>query len=236
MKNNPATPALIQQQLEHANPPPPDTVMTPPDDPLAPVPRDLTAYSITTPKYSNSASCSTCGDRIAAREARARKGAKRARVMHLRCCGLTPDELAVPGWQDVSDVQRDCLVRDVYDEKEIKASDPVPQTEVEDDLAQDVTLESELWTFDEVEWHETTQDATTIKYVPVQVRPAVAKLHERVATGLDPGRCVPGNSSSPWTECSSTPQTPNGPTTQASPRQSGPVLRRARQEKTHSKS
>ena len=45
------------------------------------------------------------GDRIAAREARARKGAKRARVMHLRCCGLTPDELAgVSGWQDVSDV------------------------------------------------------------------------------------------------------------------------------------
>ena len=46
------------------------------------------------------------------------------------------------GWQDVSDVQRDCLVRDIYDEKEIKASDPVPQTEVEDDLAPDVTLES----------------------------------------------------------------------------------------------
>ena len=62
-----------------------------------------------------------------------------------------------------------------------KPSDPVPQTEVEDDLAQDVTLESELWTFDEVEWHETTQDSTTIKYVPVQVRPAVARLRERVA-------------------------------------------------------
>ena len=31
--------------------------------------------------------------------------------------------------------------RDIYDEKENKASDPVPQTEVEDDLAQDVTLE-----------------------------------------------------------------------------------------------
>ena len=75
----------------------------------------------------------------------------------------------------------DCLVRDVYDEKEIKASDPVPQTEVEDGLAQDVTLGSELWTFDEVEWHETTQDSTTIKYVPVQVRPAVARLRERVA-------------------------------------------------------
>ena len=102
--------------------------------------------------------------------------------MHLRCCGLTPDELAgVPGWQDVSDVERDCLVRDIYDEKEIKASDPVPQSEVADDLAQDVTLESELWTFDEVEWHETTQDSTTIKYVPVQVRPAVARLRERVA-------------------------------------------------------
>ena len=57
--------------------------------------------------------------------------------MHLRCC--------------------DCLVRDIYDEKEVKASDPVPQTEVEDDLAQDVTLESELWTFDAVEWHETTR-------------------------------------------------------------------------------
>ena len=70
--------------------------------------------------------------------------------MHLRCCALTPDELAgVPGWQDVSDVQRHCLVRDIYDEKEIKASDPAPQTEVEDDLAQDVTLESELWTLDE---------------------------------------------------------------------------------------
>ena len=53
------------------------------------------------------------------------------RVMHLRCCGLTPDEFAgVPGWQDVSDVQRDCLVRDIYDEMEIKASDPVPQSEV----------------------------------------------------------------------------------------------------------
>ena len=44
-----------------------------------------------------------------------------------------------------------------------------------------MTLESELWTFDEVEWHETAQDATTIKYVPVQVRPAVARLRERIA-------------------------------------------------------
>ena len=168
--------------LQHPDPPALDIHMTPPDDPLAPVPRDLTAYSITIAKYPNSAACFTCGDRIAAREARARKGAKRARVMHLRCCGLTPDELAgVHGWQDVSDVQRDCLVRDIYDEKEIKASDPVPQTEVEDAMAQDITLESELWTFDEVEWHETTQDATTIKYVPVQVRPAVARLRERVA-------------------------------------------------------
>ena len=43
------------------------------------------------------------------------------------------------------------------------------------------------------------------------------------------------NSSSPSTECSSTPQTPNGPTTQASPMQSGPVLRKSRQE-THLKS
>ena len=102
--------------------------------------------------------------------------------MHLRCCGLTPDELAgVSGWQDVSDVQRDCLVRDVYDEKEIKTSDRVAQTEVEDGVTQDVTLESELWTFDEVEWHETAQDTTTIKYVPVQIRPAVATLRGRVA-------------------------------------------------------
>ena len=30
-------------------------------------------------------------------------------------------------------------MRDIYDEKEIKASDPVPQSEVADDLAQDVT-------------------------------------------------------------------------------------------------
>ena len=75
---------------------------------------------------------------------------------------------------------RICLVRDIYDEKEIKASDPAPQTEVEDSVTQDVTLESELWTFEEVEWHETTQDSTTIKYIPVQVRPAVAKLRERV--------------------------------------------------------
>ena len=156
--------------------------MTPQDDTLAPVPRDLTAFNITIPKYPNSVSCFTCGDRLAAGEARARKGAKRAIVIHLRCCGLTPDELArVSGWQDVPDVQRDCPVRDIYDEKEIKTSDPAPQTEVEDGVTQDVTLESELWTFDEVEWHETAQDTTTIKYVPVQVRPAVAKLRERVA-------------------------------------------------------
>ena len=71
---------------------------------------------------------------------------------------------------------------DIFDEKEIKTCDPAPQTEVEAGcLAQDVTLESEIWTFDEVEWHETAQDTTTIKYVPVQVRPAVAKLRERVA-------------------------------------------------------
>ena len=204
--------------------------MTPQNDRLAPVLRDLTASNITIPKYPNGASCFTCVDRIAAREARARKGAKRARVMHLRCCGLTPDELAgVSGWQDVSDVQRYCLVRDIYDEKEIKTSDPDPQTEVEAGLAPDVTLESELWTFDKVEWHETAQDATTIKYVPVQLRPAVAKLRERVAkvatqeTGPQQVRA--------WKHflsldkmLFSTPQTPNGPTTQASPRQSGPVL------------
>ena len=35
--------------------------MTPPDDPLALVPRDLTAFNITIPKYPNSASCFTCG-------------------------------------------------------------------------------------------------------------------------------------------------------------------------------
>ena len=117
--------------------------------------------------------------------------------MHLRCCGLTPDELAgVSGWQDVSYVQRDCLVRDIYDETEIKASDPAPQTEVETNMAQDATLESELWTFDEVNWHETAQDTTTIKYVPVQVRPAVTKLGERVAkvateeTGPLTGACM----------------------------------------------
>ena len=145
--------------------------MTPLDDTLAPVPKDLSAFNITIPKYPNSASCSTCGDRSAAREARARKGAKRARVMHLRCCGLTPDELAgVSGWQHVSEVQRDCLVRDIYDEKEIKTSDPAPQTEVEDGVTQDVTLESELWTFNEVEWHETAQDTTTIKYVAIRTR------------------------------------------------------------------
>ena len=102
--------------------------------------------------------------------------------MHLRCCGLTPHELAgFSGWQDVSDVQRDCLVRDIFDEKQIKASDPAPPTEVEAGLAGDVTLESELWTFDEVEWHEMAEDTTTIKYVPVQVSPAVAKLRERFA-------------------------------------------------------
>ena len=44
-----------------------------------------------------------------------------------------------------------------------------------------MTLDPELWTFDEVQWHETAQDTTTIKCVPVQVRPAVAKLRERVA-------------------------------------------------------
>ena len=83
--------------------------------------------------------------------------------------------------KDVSDVQRDCLVRDISDEKEIKASDPAPQAEVEANLVQEGTLESELWTLDEVYWHESAQDTTTIKYVPVQVRPAVAKLRERVA-------------------------------------------------------
>ena len=197
--------------------------MTPPDDSLAPVPRELTAFKITTPKYPNSASYFTCGDRIAAREARARKGAKRARVMHLRCCGLTPDEPAgVSGWQDVSDAKRDCLVRDIYDEKEIKTSDPAPQTEVEDGVTQDVTLESELWTFDEVEWHETTQDTTTIKYVPAQV-----KLREGVAkaateeTGPQQVRA--------WKLFLSL------DTQQALPRQSGPVLCGSRQE-THSKS
>ena len=212
--------------------------MTPLDDPLAPVPRDLTAFNITIPKYPNSASCFTCRDRIAAREARARKGAKRARVMHLRCCGLTPDELAgVSGWQDVSDVQRDCLVRDIYDEKEIKTSAPAPLTEVEACLAQEVTLESELWTFDEVEWHETAQDTTTIKYQcrhDQRLPNCANELPKLPLKRLDHNRCVPGNSSSPLTRCSSTPQTPNGPTTQASPRQSGPVLCRLRQE-THSK-
>ena len=33
-------------------------------------------------------------------------------------------------------------MRDIYDEKEIKAGDPVPQIEVEDGATQDVTLES----------------------------------------------------------------------------------------------
>ena len=157
--------------------------------------------------------------------------------MHLRCCGLTPDELAgVPEWQDVSDVQRDCLVRDFYDEKGIKASDPVPLSEVEDDLAQDVTLESELWTFDEVEWHKTPQRSNTCLCRFDQRLPDCgSELPKLLLKRPDHSRCVPGNSSSPWTGCSSTPQTPNGPTTQASPRQSGPVLRRSRQE-THSKS
>ena len=106
-QDNPQTATPVQQP-EHVNPPPLDINMTPLDDSLAPVPRDLTVFNITIPKYPNSASCFTCGDRISARGARARKGAKHARVLHLRCCGLTPDELAgVSGLQDVSDVQRD---------------------------------------------------------------------------------------------------------------------------------
>ena len=35
--------------LQHPDPPPPDIHMTPQDDPLAPVPRDLTAFNITIP-------------------------------------------------------------------------------------------------------------------------------------------------------------------------------------------
>ena len=54
-------------------------------------------------------------------------------------------------------------MRDVYDEKEIKSCDPAPQTEVEDGATQDVTLESELWTFDEVEWYETAQDHDQVR-------------------------------------------------------------------------
>ena len=102
--------------------------------------------------------------------------------MHLRCCGLTPDELA--GVLDGKTFRMSkgtfwCVIFMVR-----RRSKPAIQShrpEVEDDLAQDVTMESELWTFDEVEWHETTQDSTTIKYVPVQVRPAVARSRERVA-------------------------------------------------------
>ena len=151
--------------------------MAPPDTSLAPVPRDLTGYNITTPKSPNCASCFTSGDRIAAREeARARKSAKRARVMHLRCSVLTAEELAeVSGWQDVPALQKYYLMRDMYDEKERKEQYPLPP------IDQDATLESEIWTLDEVNWRETTQDTTTTKYVPVLVRPMVARLRERVA-------------------------------------------------------
>ena len=74
------------------------------------------------------------------------------------------------------------MVRDVYDEKENKSCDPAPQTEVEDVATQDVTLESELWTFDEVAWHETAQDTTTIKYVFVR---QIARTSRQSCHGRD---------------------------------------------------
>ena len=121
------------------------------------------------------------------------------------------------------------------------STNPLLPIEEEDNSAKDETLESELWTLDEVNWRETTQDTTTIDYVPVQVRPMMARPRERVAKvateETDPNRCALGSSSSPSTGCSSTPlpRTANGPTVLAFPRQSGPVLRRSRQG-TYSKS
>ena len=55
---------------------------------------------------------------------------------------------------------------------------------------------------DEVNWDEATQDTTTIKYVPVQVRPMVASHNATEETG--PNTCARGSSSSPMIGCSST--------------------------------
>ena len=124
--------------LQHPDPPPPDIHITPPDDPLVPFPRDLTAFNITItvlrvsrvgPNRSQRSSCKEGGQTSAS-------DAPQMLWPH-------PRHLAgVSGWQDVSDVQMDCLVRDIFVEKEIKTSDPAPLTEVEAGVAQDVTLES----------------------------------------------------------------------------------------------
>ena len=66
-------------------------------------------------------------------------------------------------------------MRDKFDEKEHNEHDPLFPIEEEDNAVKDATLESELWTL------ENTQDTTTVKHVPVQVRPMVARLRERVA-------------------------------------------------------
>ena len=83
--------------------------------------------------------------------------------------------------------------------------DPPPQSDMEDNLTKDATLESELWTMDEINWPETRVHTPTIKYVPVQVRPLVAKLRERVPKlplrNAAPTRCVLGSFSSPLTRC-----------------------------------
>ena len=162
--------------------------------------------------------------------------------LHIRCGGLTPEKLAeVSGWQEVSDLQKVCLVRDMFDEKEHKEHDPLLPIEEEDNSAKNATLESKLWTLDEVNWRETTRGTTTIEYVPVQVRPMVARLRERVAkvateeNGPQQVRAWKFFLSLDKMLFQTFPRTANGPTILALPRQSGPVLRRSRPE-TYSKS
>ena len=86
-------------------------------------------------------------------------------------------------------------MRDIFDEKEIKTCDPAPQTEAEAGLAQDVTLESALWTFDEAEWHETAPPRSNTCQCRFDQRlpNCVNELPKLPLKRLDHNRCVPGN-------------------------------------------
>ena len=217
------TDILMQQ---HPDPPPLDIHMTPPDDPLATVSRDLAASSITIPKYPNSAA-SLVGTESQpekleqGREPNEHEGCTSDAVASLQTNSL--ESLDGKTFR-MSKGTAWCVIFMMRRRSKPAILPHRPRSRM---VTQDVTLESELWTFDEVELHKTPPRSNTCQCRFDQRLPDCAsELPKLLLKRLDHSRCVPGNSSSPWTGCSSTPQTPNGPTTQASPRQSGPVLRR----------
>ena len=148
---------------------------------------DGAAWCLTSPKWPCAATCFECGDPIGPREVRARRGSKRNRVCHVRCTGVDMSVLqTLEGWELLPHEQQqavamDGLARDTLDH--VCADAPLLPGSV--GPAPLMPLAERLEALDDVSWALVLEPVATIKLVPPQCRPALARLRGSVAQRIE---------------------------------------------------